>query len=790
MREKVWMKHSFDSDAKKVFSAAEIIAAKLGSNELLCSHVFAACAHVFPETLHKLLGRDITRLPEKFQLECEELNNLSRDAGEDGMEFNRELGIIFLEDTRDSAFRTIRDYVPERRIGVAEIAFAILKEPTEEISDILLENGFPNDAALLDRMVRDNYLTHIREFSEESPKERLTAAVAMGERFEKFMCSNLCGQRKAIEEAASALTEFWQNGKNGEPLVILVLSKAGGGRSFFADRMQTAFVELGMQTRVEIPLDLSSFLHDSSCEADLLGDSRSFRNARCGKLYNAARNNRRGMMVFEDIQAGSQNAKNILRSFVCNLAYDKFYEETLRLPFNVIVFTMMVSDDQYDFLQKKSAKEVDAKLLNELFRSGEDNGSGAGPSSIAAASSVLWQCADKIILLEQLTDKELKNLADLRFNEVAKRLNSDYGIGLECDDRERFFKMLIESENHELGPGELADHMQDAFAGLWKILNRASGIRKVRICCGEFPEYPYEPERRIVRGDFLVHSRHEIFREECLELVFDSFHYARQERVDCGQYRIEHPKETSFDDIIGLDEVRDELLEALHYITHRDEYASEVPAPCLSYILYGPPGTGKSSLIAALAKYADIPVFMAPNSIFSDARELRAMFQKAAAMAPAIVVLDEFNSIGDSSIPWKRDAINELLAFLDGPQRQSKLLVLASTNHLEQVEKAFLRWGRFGRQIKIDLPTAEARNLYIRKFEKKFGLFLADEVRDAFVEETDRINFADLKGVLGCALRNSIRTRRQFDAETLKTALSKFIKTDHKQGIGFCRGGV
>ena len=786
MREKVWKEHSFDSAAKKIFSAAEVIAKKLDCDRLLCSHVFAACVHVFPEIMHKLLGRSITRLPDKFELGPGELSDLPPDPGADGMEFDTELGIIFLEDTHDSAFRIVRDYVPERPTGAAEIAFAILRDPSEEVCDILLENGFPNDAGLLDALVKENYLTHIREFAPETPRERLAAAIESGEKFEKFMRGSLCGQGKAIEETASALTEFWQSGKNGEPLVILLLSKAGGGRSFFADRMQAAFVELKMQTRIERPLDLSGFLHDGGIETDLLGDSRAFTRAKCGKLYDVARNNRRGMMVFEDIQGGALNAKNILRSFACNLAYDKYYEETMRLPFNVLVFTMKVSDDQYEFLREKSAGGLDAKLLNELFRSGDDDGYGDG---IAAASASLWQCADKIILLEQLTDSELETLAAQILDEAAERLNTDYGIEFECDDRKRFFRMLIESETHELGPGEMADKVREAFSGLWKILNRTPGIKRVRIRCAELPEYPYEPERRIVRGDFLEHSRHENCLGECLEQTFDGFHYARQERVDCGKYRITHPKEIGFEDIVGLDDVRDELLEALHYITHRDEYGSDVPAPCLCYILYGPPGTGKTSLIAALAKSADIPVFNAPNSIFSDAGELRAMFQKAATMAPAIVVLDEFNSIGDSTLFWKRDAINELLAFLDGTQRQSKLLVLASTNHLEQIEQAFLRCGRFGRQIKIDLPTAEARDLYIRKFEKRFGLVLADDVRDAFVEETEHINFADLKGVLGCALRSSIRTRQQVDAVTLKTALDKFVKRNHRQGIGFPRGG-
>jgi len=791
MREKVWKVHSFDHEARKIFAAAEVIAKKLNCSKLLCSHVFAACVHVAPETVHKLLGRDITRLPDKFKLNQAELNGLPADSGPDGMEFDMELGTVFIEDSRNSAFRIIRDYVPERRIGAAEIAFAILKEPSEETSDILLENDFPNDALLLDSLVRENYLTHILDFVEESPRERLAMTIDTGEKFEKIMRGTLCGQRKVIEAVASELTEFWQHGKNGEPLVLMLLSKSGGGRSFFADRMQAAFVELGLQDRIEIPLDLSGYLSDCGIEADLLGDSRSFRNSKCGKFYNLVQNNRRGMIVFEDIQSGSQNAKNILRSFARNLARDKFYEETLRLPFNVLVFTMKVTDDQYVFLQKNGGKGIDAKLLNKLFRSSDDKNKTPGEIDVAASCASLWQCADRIFLLEQLSENELRTLMDLRLDAVAKRLQSDYGASLEFNDKEGFFRMLVESGTHELAPGEMAEHVQKAFEGLWKLLNRNPGIRRVRISCAELPEYPHEPERRIVRGDYLVHSRHENCTGKCLELVFDGFRYAQQERVDCGKYRIEHPKGISFDDLVGLDDARDELLEALHYITHRDEYGSNIPAPCLDFILYGPPGTGKTSLAVALANIADIPVFFADNAIYTDAGEMKAMFQKAADMAPAIVVLDEFNSIGDSTIICKRDAINELLAFLDGTRCKSKLLVLASTNHLEQIEMAFLRSERFGRQIKIGLPTAEARELFVRKFEEKFGFTLADEVRQSFVEETEHISFADLKGVLGSALRSSIRTGRPVDGEMLKSALSKFVEKDHirKRGIGFNKGG-
>lgn len=785
MKEKVFERYSFGSEALKVFEFAEKLAEKQGTDSVSCAQVFAAGAILFPGVMHDLLGRNIGKLPDKFRLDPGSAEFAGR--GKTERDFSADLGLLFLEDHRGSPFRMINDYVPDRPVGVAEIAFAMMASPTEEIGDILLANGFPNDAALLENLLKENYLNHIRDFSTKSPREQLAAAVSRGGKFEEFMTNALYGQEKAISELAALFTDFWRRGNNGRPLTVLLLSKAGGGRSCFAETMQRAFVELGLQTKVDPPVDLCGFVHDTSCEVDLLGDARSFRNARPGLLHGMADVNRRGVMVFEDILGGSRHAKNVLRSFACNHAYDKFHEEVMLLPFNILVFTMKVTDDQYRFLTEKSKQGIDAALMNSLFLSGNDGG--FSPSGLAAAESAcLWQCADRIVLLEQLTDEKLGQLAADRVTAVENRLIGDYGIEFRCADRDRFIRLLLQSAPHELCPGELADLVDDLFGGLWRILNRHLEIEAVELDCAELPGYRHDPARRIVRGDYLAFDRSETIDGKVLRLALGNIRYTQQERIDCGDYRIEHPKGITFDDIVGLDSVRDELLDSLYYITDRERSAEKLPEPCLGFLLYGPPGTGKTSLAVALANNADIPVFFAASSIFSDAKKLSAMFRKARDMAPAIVVLDEFNSIGDSSIAYKRDAVNELLAILDGVQEKSKLLVLASTNHPEQIEEAFLRTGRFGRQIKIGLPTAQARSTYIRNFEREFRITLPDDARRDLVANTERISLADLRGILGYALRSSIRDHRQLDSQTLTSALHKFQNTDRRRAIGFDGG--
>ena len=787
VRDKVFADHSFSEDARLLFAMAEVIAEAHDEKALRSGHLFAACLHMRGDLVRRILGREITRLPDYLEFGGETEGPVC-GTGEE-MDLSPDLAGLFLEDSAGSPFRFIREYTSYREIGVAEIVVALLMDPSEEICDILMENGFPNDAALLENLVRENFLRNVREFTTLSPHDRLKKAAEMGEKFEKFMCGAMFGQRKAIADVAAYLSDFWCNGNDGAPLVLLLLGKAGGGRSAFAGHMQEAFVELGLQAKVEPPLDLSGFVHDSSCEVDLLGAARSFRNARCGKLYNRMRNNRRGMMVFEDIHCGSRNAKNVLRSFANNLALDKYYEEIMLIPMNVLVLTMKVDDDQYRFIKEKCGKGVTAKLLNELFRDDKNDRTGIGKDWIAAESGGLWERADRIVLLEQMSEEELEALAKDRLHKSARRLEQDYGIAYGCGDETRLIRMIMQSSPEWMGPGDLVEALCNTVGAVWRTINRHREIKRLEVSCAELPKYRYEPARRTIRGDYLVFSRHERLDGEILHLDFDDIRYTRQERVDCGHYRIERPKGTTFDDLVGLEDVRDELLDSLYYITNCDKLAGKVPEPNLNFLLFGPPGTGKSSLSLALANAADVPVFFAASSIFGEPEELSAMFRRAGEMAPAIVVLEEFNSIGNSYNPIKRDAVNELLAILDGVRMKSKLLVIASTNHLEQIEEALLRSGRFGRQIKIGLPNAEARDVYVRRFEEEYGVSLPDEVRRDFVARTYDTNFADLKGMLGYALRNSIRCNRRFDSEALNAAFAKFSKSDRTAGIGFSRGG-
>ncbi len=784
-REKVLERYSFDDAAQKVFSIAAQIAIFLDANEIYCSHVFAACAIAEPEVLHKLLGRRVTKLPAKFDLGLEDETDIE-DASLEEVDFSSEFASIFLDTVPGTPFQFSMDYFPGKQIGIAEVAFALMMEATEEIADILIENGFSNDGNILNSLLRENYLKNLHSFSPLTQEERRKIAVDKADLFEEYMNLDVSGQELAISRLASGLTDFWCKGNRGKPYVILLLSKNGGGRSYFAERMQHAFVEMELQERIEPPMDMSSFVNRESCEVDLLGDAKSYKCAKSGMLSKMIRENKRGILVFEDILDGCRNATHILRAFTQNLAIDKFEEEALILPLNVIVLTMRLTDEEYGFISEKNDKELDAALLNSVLLRKDRNGK---VNEDASNCSLLWQRADSIILLKQLNEGELEKMATRKVETLVRTIRDDFGIELKCNDIPGLVRLVMQSSHEELCPRKLHDAIDGMVheKSLWENIRRNPGLKEFEVVIPQFPAYPHAPERRIARGDYLDFTKSEEIDGTTLRLTFSDIHYKQRDRIDCADYRIEHPKGTTFTDIFGLDDVRDELLDALDYITGSDQYRETMPAPCLNFILYGPPGTGKTSMAVALANSADIPVFFATSSIFADTTKLSDMFRKANEMAPAIVVLEEFNSIGDASRePWKRDAINELLAILDGVQEQGKLLVLASTNYLDQIEGALRRTGRFGRQIKIDLPVMEARERFIRSFETKYNFTLDDTVRSNFVDATAGINFADLKGVLEFALRRSIRAKKPLDAELLEAALREFqVAKNSRMVIGF-----
>eukprot|EP00049_Salpingoeca_infusionum_P008008 m.129143 g.129143 ORF g.129143 m.129143 type:complete len:795 (+) comp13886_c0_seq1:188-2572(+) len=185
---------------------------------------------------------------------------------------------------------------------------------------------------------------------------------------------------------------------------------------------------------------------------------------------------------------------------------------------------------------------------------------------------------------------------------------------------------------------------------------------------------------------------------------------------------IENPS-VKFSDVAGLSEAKVELKEFVDYLVNPKRYMQLGASVPKGALLVGPPGTGKTLLAKAVAGEAKVRFYSVSGSDFVEMfvgvgpARVRSLFETARTNSPSIVYIDEIdavakarssgNSIGANS--ERESTLNQLLVEMDGVADSAGVLVLASTNRAELLDKALLRPGRFDRHISCDIPTLQER---------------------------------------------------------------------------------
>merc|ERR1719225_1441321 len=184
-------------------------------------------------------------------------------------------------------------------------------------------------------------------------------------------------------------------------------------------------------------------------------------------------------------------------------------------------------------------------------------------------------------------------------------------------------------------------------------------------------------------------------------------------------------KGVKFSDVAGLKEPKVEVLEFVDCLKNPDKYNELGAKPPKGAILLGPPGCGKTMLAKAVANEANVPFLSMNGSEFIEmigglgASRVRSLFAEARKRAPSIIFIDEIDAIGrkrseggggmGNSNQEGEQTLNQLLVEMDGMGTTTNVILLASTNRADVLDKALLRPGRFDRHITIDLPTLSER---------------------------------------------------------------------------------
>ncbi len=240
---------------------------------------------------------------------------------------------------------------------------------------------------------------------------------------------------------------------------------------------------------------------------------------------------------------------------------------------------------------------------------------------------------------------------------------------------------------------------------------------------------------------------------------------------------------TTFADVAGVDEAKEELQEVIHFLKDPTGYGrlgAHVPKGVL---LVGPPGTGKTLLARAVAGEAGVPFFSISGSEFVEmfvgvgAARVRDLFEQARGHAPCIIFIDELDAVGRARgavLPGgghdeKEQTLNQLLKELDGFDPSSGVVLLGATNRPEILDPALLRAGRFDRQVLVDRPDKPARIAILRVHLAK--LVLAPDIDvEQIAALTTGFSGADLANLANEAAL--LATRRGADAVAMDDLLN------------------
>ncbi|HEY8738535.1 MAG TPA: ATP-dependent zinc metalloprotease FtsH [Candidatus Dormibacteraeota bacterium] len=234
---------------------------------------------------------------------------------------------------------------------------------------------------------------------------------------------------------------------------------------------------------------------------------------------------------------------------------------------------------------------------------------------------------------------------------------------------------------------------------------------------------------------------------------------------------------TTFADVAGIDEAKQDLAEIVDFLKTPEKYqrlGAQIPHGVL---LVGPPGTGKTLLARAVAGESNRPFFSLSASEFVEAivgvgaARVRDLFAQAKAAAPSIIFIDELDAIGRSRASSasfgandeREQTLNQILTEMDGFTPSQNVVVLAATNRPEVLDPALLRPGRFDRRVTVNAPDKAGREAILRIHTRKVKLAPGVDLGD-IAGATAGFVGADLRNIVNEAAL--IAARKGEDAVT------------------------
>lgn len=257
------------------------------------------------------------------------------------------------------------------------------------------------------------------------------------------------------------------------------------------------------------------------------------------------------------------------------------------------------------------------------------------------------------------------------------------------------------------------------------------------------------------------------------------------EQITSDKSAPEGVPDVTYEDIGGLENELEQVREMIELpMRHPELFRQLGIEPPKGVLLHGPPGTGKTLMAKAVANEIDAhfqtisgPEIM--SKYYGESEEqLREVFEEAEENEPAIIFIDEIDSIaskrGETQGDVERRVVAQLLSLMDGLEELGQVTVIAATNRIDDIDPALRRGGRFDREIEVGVPDKEGRHEILQVHTR--GMPLSDKINlEEYAENTHGFVGADIESLTKEAAMNALRRIRpeidlesdEIDAETL-----------------------
>ncbi len=329
-------------------------------------------------------------------------------------------------------------------------------------------------------------------------------------------------------------------------------------------------------------------------------------------------------------------------------------------------------------------------------------------------------------------------------------------------------------------------------------INNALGEKKLLIGSGE-GEIIYKEIPKSFWTKFLESSTFQIFIQILIIALIALFILKRLGDINSRsiafgnsraklQEKIDPKNRTTFEDVAGNEEAKQELSEIVDFLKRPEDYIKMGARIPKGVLLVGSPGTGKTLMARAVAGEAGVPFFYISGSEFVEmfvgvgASRVRDLFAQARKKSPCVVFIDEIDAVGrqrgyglGSGNDEREQTLNQILTEMDGFEPTTTIIVIGATNRPDVLDPALLRPGRFDRQVTITLPDKAEREKILRVHTK--NKVLAQDVDlNIVAKRTPGFSGADLMNVVNEAAILAVRERKTaITNDLLREAVEKVM---------------